>query len=168
MTKQKISTSIENTQIGENGEIIKTERITTKYVEREPDYIKLYIKDILKLSDISNANNSILYAILKRLNYQNEVFLLKHVIDEISFELKLKEITIRKAIAALSEKNILIKKSRGCYLVSPYLFGRGKWEDIRSIRLNLVYDERGRHIYNVKIDREEIINSFENENKEEI
>lgn len=162
---KKISTSITNSQINEDGEVISVEKITTKFVEREPDYVKLYITDILKLSNISKSNNDILLAILKRMNYNNEVFLLSYVKEEIAQELGLKAVTISKALGVLTDKDILIRKARGCYLINPFFFGRGKWEDIRKIRLELSYDEKGRHIYKVEIDRDETINRFENEKK---
>lgn len=160
---KKISTLITNNKVDENGEVISVETITTKFVEREPDYVKLYITDILKLSNISKSNNDILFSILKRMNYNNEVFLLSYVKEEIAGELGLKAVTINKAIGVLTDKDILIRKARGCYLINPFFFGRGKWEDIKKIRLELTYDSRGKHIYKVEIERDELINSFENE-----
>jgi DNA-binding MarR family transcriptional regulator len=160
---KKISTQITNSLIDENGEMVSTEMITTKFIEREPDYVKLYITDILKLSNISKSNNDILLAILKRMNYNNEVFLLSYVKEEIAEELGLKAVTISKALGVLTQKSILIRKARGCYLINPFFFGRGKWEDIKKIRLELSYDSKGKHIYKVEIERDELINSFENE-----
>jgi hypothetical protein len=168
MVQKKISQQVTNNIVNENGEILSTETITTKYVEREPDFVKLYISDILKLSDISKGNNDILLALLKRINYENEVFVMSHVKEEIAKELNLKVVTINKAISILSEKNILLRKARGCYLMNPFFFGRGKWENIKKIRMELEYDTDGKHTFRVNIDKESVISIFENEAKKEV
>jgi hypothetical protein len=168
MVQKKISQQVTNNIVNENGEILSTETITTKYVEREPDFVKLYISDILKLSDISKGNNDILLALLKRINYENEVFVMSHVKEEIAKELNLKVVTINKAISILSEKNILLRKARGCYLMNPFFFGRGKWENIKKIRMELEYDTDGKHTFRVNIDKESVVSIFENEAKKEV
>lgn len=165
---KKISQQVINNFVNENGEVLTSETITTKYVEREPDFVKLYISDILKLSDISKGSNDILLALLKRINYENEVFILSHVKQEIAQELKLKVVTINKAVSVLCEKSILLRKARGCYLMNPYFFGRGKWENIKKIRMELVYDEIGKQTFKVNIDKENIVSAFESEKQEKI
>lgn len=164
----KISQQVVNNFVNENGEVLTSETITTSYVEREPDFVKLYISDILKLSDISKGTNDILLALLKRINYENEVFILSYVKEEIAKELNLKVVTVNKAVSVLSEKGILLRKARGCYLMNPYFFGRGKWENIKKIRMELVYDETGRQTFKVNIDKENVISAFENENQKKI
>lgn len=166
--KKRIIQQVTNNLISESGEVLTTETVTTKFVEREPDFVKIYIRDILKLSDISKGGNDILLSLLKRMNYENEVFILSYVKEDIAKELNLKAVTINKMVGILTEKNILIRKARGCYLINPFFFGRGKWENIKKIRMELEYDFSGKHTYKVNIDREEITNSFENERKEEI
>jgi hypothetical protein len=32
------------------------------------------------------------------------------------------------------------------YLINPFFFGRGKWDDIRKVRLQVIYSEEGRMI----------------------
>ena len=136
----EITTSIKK----EDGSLLEERKITTSFMEREPDYVKLYIKDILRLSDIPNSGNSILYAILKRMTYNNDIALYAPVKREIAMELDLKEVTVSKAIELFTNKSILIRKDRGLYIINPYFFGRGKWEEIRKIRLEIVYSASGR------------------------
>jgi DNA-binding GntR family transcriptional regulator len=93
---------------------------------------------------------------------------MSHVKEEIAKELNLKVVTINKAISILSEKNILLRKARGCYLMNPFFFGRGKWENIKKIRMELEYDTDGKHTFRVNIDKESVVSIFENEAKKEV
>ena len=40
----------------------------------------------------------------------------------------------------LLKNNILIRVDRGLYMADPDLFGRGKWEDIKEIRTEIIYN----------------------------
>lgn len=162
---KSISSEITTRVIDSDGVIDEEKVITTSYINREPDYVKLYIKDILRLSDIPNSGNSILLAILKRMTYNNDIALYAPVKREIAMELDLKEITVSKAIELFTNKSILIRKDRGLYIINPYFFGRGKWEDIRKIRLEIVYSASGRMIMRTEI-QEDYLENFENGKKE--
>lgn len=163
---KSISSEIKTTVVDLDGVVNHEKIITTSFLEREPDYVKLYIKDILRLSDIPNSGNSILLAILKRMTYNNDIALYAPVKREIASELELKEVTVSKAIELFTNKSILIRKDRGLYIINPYFFGRGKWEDIRKIRLEVVYSASGRMIMKTEI-QDNYLENFEN-GKEEI
>lgn len=143
---KSISSEITTLVKKEDGSFLEEKKVTTSFMEREPDYVKLYIKDILRLSDIPNSGNSILFAILKRMTYNNDIALYAPVKREIATELDLKEVTVSKAIELFASKSILIRKDRGLYIINPYFFGRGKWEEIRKIRLEIIYSASGRMI----------------------
>ena len=129
-----------------NGEVIEEVKNQVAYVEREPDYVKLYISDILRLQDIHKSGNDILLAIIKRMTYNNDIALFAPVKREIASDLGIKEITVSKAIELFTNKSILLRKDRGLYLINPFFFGRGKWDDIRKVRLQVIYSEEGRMI----------------------
>lgn len=144
---QEIVSQIVNSDTGEIDQEVKHQ---VSYVEREPDYVKLYISDIIRLTDLPKSSNDILLAILKRMTYNNDIALFAPVKREIAKELELKEITISKAIELFVKKSILLRKDRGLYIINPYFFGRGKWEDIRKIRLQVDYSKNGRMILKTK------------------
>jgi hypothetical protein len=144
---KRISQEITNHAINhETGEITKETKHQISFVEREPDYIKLYISDILRLTDIPKGSNDIMLAMLKRMTYNNDIALFAPVKREIANELGLKEITISKAIELFAKKSIILRKDRGLYIINPYFFGRGKWEDIKKVRLQIEYSKEGRMI----------------------
>jgi hypothetical protein len=144
--KKRISQEITHTKTDLNGEVIEEVKNQVAYVEREPDYVKLYISDILRLQDIPKSGNDILLAIIKRMTYNNDIALFAPVKREIASDLGIKEITVSKAIELFTNKSILLRKDRGLYLINPFFFGRGKWDDIRKVRLQVIYSEEGRMI----------------------
>jgi Firmicute plasmid replication protein (RepL) len=170
MDKKRIIQEITTQKVDDNGVVTSETKTTNQTVEREPDYVKLYVKDVLRLSDIPSSGNSILFAILKRMTYNNDIALFAPVKREIASELNLKEVTISKAIELFTNKSILLRKDRGLYIINPYYFGRGKWEDIRKIRLEILYSETGRMILKAVIneDNKLLIESFENGKQEKI
>jgi hypothetical protein len=62
---------------------------------------------------------------------------------------------IENAISKFSKKNILMRKDTGIYLANPWLFGKGKWENIRQIRLNVIYNLDGSRTIGADIERED-------------
>lgn len=146
MSKKRILQETTQTMTDTDGEVYKEVKSQTIQVEREPDYVKLYISDILRLQDIPKSGNEILLAMLKRMTYNNDIALYAPVKREIANELGVKEVTISKAIELFTERSILLRKDRGLYIINPYFFGRGKWEEIRKIRLQILYTKEGRMI----------------------
>lgn len=160
--KKRISQEIVSQIVnGSTGEVEQEVKHQVSYVEREPDYVKLYINDIFRLTDIPKSSNDIMLSVLKRMTYNNDIALFAPVKREIANELGLKEITISKAIELFVKKSIILRKDRGLYVINPYFFGRGKWEDIKKIRLQIEYSKKGRMIL-----KTEFSNSDKEDDKE--
>jgi len=53
---------------------------------------------------------------------------------------------IEKIIGVYVKRGVLIRKDRGIYLFNPYLFGRGKWQDVNKIRLSISYEPGVREV----------------------
>lgn len=118
----------------------------TYLLDKEPDFVKLYITDIMKLSNLPKSCNSVLMELLKRATYTNEIVVIKSIREEICKTLGIADITLRKAIDEFLDKGILTKKMKGVYVANPFLFARGSWENIRKIRLMVEYNEHGRFL----------------------
>jgi DNA-binding MarR family transcriptional regulator len=110
----------------------------------EPDFIKLYLDDILYYHDIPRSINPILQVFLKNMNYQNKLILNSSLKKHMAEEVKLTVASIDKAISKLVKGNLLIREDIGIFLFNPYLFGRGEWKDIVEIRNNITYNLKGR------------------------
>jgi len=143
----KINQSVETLVIDENGEFISKRANKTLSWGAEPPYIKLYLQDILYLSDIPNKHESVLYELLKRTTYAGEKNGMEVVVNSslkrrIAQELGFKNIgSISNAITDLVKGKVLIRKDVGIYQFNPYLFGKGDWQDIARLRLEINYDE---------------------------
>ncbi len=156
MGVKKVVNETISTVINESGEILgQSESITYNYLEVEPEYVKLYTKDILKLKNIPNASNSVLLAIMRRLGYNNEIGLYAPIKRQIAEELGLSVKKIEQAIQEFAQKDILLRKDRGLYVVNPYYFGKGKWQDIKKLRLTIEYSPAGRSILKTAINEEQ-------------
>ena len=143
---RKLHEKIEQTVNYETGEITEHKLVTSSSFEKEPDYIKLYLDDIMRLSSIPKSGNNLLMALLKRMTYENEIVIVKSIREEMCSFLGIADITFRKSMDVFCEKGILTKKNKNVYLANPDLFGRGTWQDIKSIRLLIEYNSKGRFI----------------------
>ena len=129
----------------QTGEILTTEHNQKTIVEREPDYVKLYIQDIARLKDLPSSASSLITLIIKSMGYNNLFFAFKPIKEIFCDELKMPMNTLNKQIDNLRKANILlpIPNKRGCYLVDPNLFARGAWNDIKQLRLVIDYNQDG-------------------------
>lgn len=146
---------VKTTVIDENGVIKKETEKTESRVEREPDYVKVYLEDLLRITDIPKAGNAILMAIIKRMTWNtNDIVLIAPIKKQIAEELNISLVTVSKAVESFTSKSILLRKDRGLYLVNPYFFGKGNWDDLQEIRLTVAYSKSGRMILKTDFDYE--------------
>jgi hypothetical protein len=141
MTKKKVT--VEETKHiidHETGEMIITENTKIGFVDREPDYVKLYVKDIGMLKGIKKSSNKVLMEIIGQMGYNNLFIAYAPIKRNMCKILDMKMSTINMAIDDLYKSGILLRAERGVYLVDPELFARGKWSDIKKVRLMIEYD----------------------------
>lgn len=144
----KINQSTE-TRIVDNltGEVIKNEVYKKLSWGSEPSFIKLYLNDILYLSDMPTKHSAVLYELLKRSTYASEEDGMQVVVSA-GLKQRIKDIlgfknisSINNAITDLVKGNILYRVGTGLYNFNPYLFGKGEWIDIAKLRLEINYDD---------------------------
>lgn len=148
----------------QTGELAQTEREIR--IPKEPDFIKLYLDDLVMLKDIPQWVSGILYGLLKRMNYQNEIVLNATIKKRIADDLGIVARTIDNALVTFVKKNILSRMGPGVYQANPYLFGKGEWNNIRKIRLQVEYGENGRREIAAELSKTE--NEVEQPSLEEI
>lgn len=143
---KRITRQHSSTVITEDGVVKQVDINQTFLVDKEPDFVKVYLNDIMQLSNLPKSSNKVLMALLAKTNYQNEIILHPLVRKEVCAELSIAEVTFRKAVDQFVETGILTKKASNYYIANPYLFGKGSWENIRKIRLLVEYNEHGRFL----------------------
>jgi hypothetical protein len=128
----------------ESGEV-KNQITTDQFsVEAEPPFVKLYLDDIARLNSLSKSMNATLKAIVKYMNFRNEIILVAHNKRQIAEELGIGFETVEKAIKALKAKGLIMSAERSCYVVDPLLFGKGRWKEIKNLRLTIEYTNSGK------------------------
>ena len=143
----KIKQSIETSVINEQGEIVSKRANKTLSWGSEPAYIKLYLQDVLYLSDMPTKHSAVLYELLKRASYAGDKDGMQVIINaslkrRIAESLNLKNVgSISNVITDLVKGKILYRADVGMYNFNPWLFGKGDWQDIERLRLEINYDD---------------------------
>jgi len=138
MAKEVYRSIIET--VDENGEVKKSEMISTKKINKEPPFIKMYLDDIAGLAQISESPKDTLYYILGYADYENLIYLNYALIKKTAESQGVSEKTIRNNLSNLSKSGILIHTDRGTYMLNPFYFAKGEWKNIEKMRLTIDYD----------------------------
>lgn len=130
----------------EEGNSVQRTDVRVGKWDSEPPYVKLYIQDIMYLSNLSGRLVPLVMALLKRLTFANAenpmcVVLVPMVKQEILKETGWSSVgSLDNALQELVKGNIIKRIGRGVYQMNPHLFGRGDWKDISRIRLEVSYE----------------------------
>ncbi len=141
--ERNVAYSETTTKIGDNGEIIETTNTSRFKAEVEPSYIKLYIEDIAYFYKL-DISSDLMYALLKYVNYEQEIVVNKTIKERIAKELNKSLSYVNNNITKLVKNEVIIRAGTGLYELNTYLFGKGNWKDIlkhrRSLELNVFYN----------------------------
>jgi hypothetical protein len=156
------NTFIQKKNINEFDEVTsEADQITSK-IPTEPDFIKLYLNDVVVLKGIQSGYKDILFHMLKLMKYENYI---------VSISKYDKEVIVKKlglsstqqvdnAITKLKKAGIIMavmnkegKKQRGVYEFNPFLFGKGKWVENYNNRdihkLTVLYKKNQKEVVNI-------------------
>jgi len=146
------SEQVEKVVDHETGEVKSERKKVTYRVANEPDFVKVYLKDLLYLFGLPKYHAGVLYWLMQNCNYSNKDYGLCVVLNaalkkNIMSDLSIKSIgTIDNILSELTKRNVIERVDTGIYRLNPYLFGRGDWRDILEIRLNVRYNIEGKTI----------------------
>ena len=143
MKKKVTSSEVKTTVNIETGEIIEEINTKTFAIEKEPEYVKLYIHDIARLNDLGTGKEKILYEFVRSMGYNNIIPAYMPIKKIMASNLGISVNYINKCIDEFYKKGIFIRLARGVYIADPELFARGKWEDIKNLRLVIDYKANG-------------------------
>jgi hypothetical protein len=142
--KKKVSRSEVTTEVDrDTGEIGREVKTDTFLIDREPDFVKLYVQDIAKLNDVVGQENNVLLEFIRYMGYNNIIPAYKPIKQMIARKLNVSLHTVEKSIKKFKKKGLFISVSRGIYMADPELFGKGKWSDIKNLRLVIEYKPDG-------------------------
>lgn len=107
------------------------------------------------MSDMPKHYTNLVYALLKRVSYAGDddgmcVTLVprtkKAICKELGWE---KTSSLDNALQRLLKGKIIYRVDRGVFRMNPYLFGKGEWQDISRIRMEITYDSDGKTFMSV-------------------
>lgn len=151
--------SVFNEETGELHRELKEFNSTTINTDAEPSFVKLYFEDIQRLNDLPKSTSAVMYELLQLMNYENIITLSPYVRQSIANKLNTTTTYINKSICKFIDSGLFHRLGTNTYFVNPNIFGKGKWADIKSMRLTITYDEKGRI---VKCDRQNHSEEFLN------
>ena len=129
------------TKINEVGEIIETEKEQIINFQKTDDFIMTFTKDLGYLKNLSKGEIVVFFGLLQIVNNNNEIILNSGIKKRISenFDIKLESINV--LLSQLVKKNMIIKtEEMGVYFLNVFLFGKGKWTDIKKMRMLIEWD----------------------------
>lgn len=129
-----------------SGEVLTSETNTIINFPKEPAYVKMYLEDVTKISNLPKWVSGILYELLKYMDFNNRVILNAGIKREIAITQRTTVQVINNTLTKFINSGLLQRKDTGVYLVNPHYFGKGSWPQIHKIRMTLTYDERGRNV----------------------
>jgi hypothetical protein len=135
--------SIESVTDLNTGEITVIKSHTQSVLEKEPDYVKLYVADIMKLNNLPRNSGAVMNCLLRSMSYNNIIPAYAPIKRVICKELNIGMDSLNKAIDSLFKAGMLIRIERGVYMADPNLFGKGEWKNIKNLRLIIDYKEDG-------------------------
>ena len=133
-----------------SGEVVRSTENIVKGYTSEPLYIKLYLHDILYLSDLPKTHDKILLSLLKKSTWANSEYGMVVTLSAGMKRIMATELgfnnarTINNALSDFVKAEILKRLEVGVYQLNPYLFGRGEWQDIENLRMTIHYNLQGR------------------------
>ena len=155
--KKKTENVIKDTQtvINTSGEILNVEQHLSIPVGDEPPYYKVYLQDLSNVLGLAPAEHLVWEVLCSNMSFNNIVVLIKPIKDMLVETTGKKYETIRAAIKSLVAKGLLMRQARAVYMVNPKYAARGKWQDIKALRMTIDYNAQGRNI-----DVKKITNKF--------
>ena len=107
----------------------------------EPPFVKLYLDCLSKFKGLQLSLNPILMAMLDNSKWSNpneesgmRLYLNKALKEEIANRCGVGLKRVEQAITEFVKKGIMVRVAAGTYDFNPFLFGKGKWENIYNIR----------------------------------
>jgi len=150
--KRKLYESVNTVFDSETGEIKEKKTNITHFVNGEPEFVKLYVRDILYLVGLPKRSITVLFWLMKHMTYADDELGLCVVLNATFKKMMCSELgfqriqTIDNCLSELAKFKVVERIGRGMYRLNPHLFGKGNWFNIKEIRMLVKYDLEGKSI----------------------
>lgn len=154
----RIKTSSVETVLGQFGEMVSQRTNATLSWGEEPAYIKMYLQDIMYFHDIPKKFAALTACLLRRMCYAGEeegmcVVLVPRTKKAICKEMGWERLSsLDNALQKLVAGKIIYRVDRGVYKLNPYLFGKGEWQDVARLRMEIDYSDIQGRTFKVNVE----------------
>ena len=113
----------------------------------ESEHVKIYPPAIAPINSLTPSQRRVLYSFLLQASLAKDgmrIVVTAGVKRMMCLELGIKNPqTIANALSKMVKAGILIRIETGIYMLNPFLFGKGEWRDIASLRHSVDYIFKG-------------------------
>lgn len=113
----------------------------------EPEHVKIYAPAIAPINALTPSQRRVLYSLLRQASLAKDgmrVVITAGAKRMMCQELDIKNPqTISNTLSRMVKAGILIRIETGVYMLNPFLFGKGRWRDIASLRHSVDYIFKG-------------------------
>lgn len=109
-------------------------------------FVKMYVDDTMSMMGFFGKHAKLMNALLKRIDWDNKLILVKHTKESIAEECEMKLSYLEKCLSELKQKDIINTLGRSIYMVNPTYFGKGDFDDIKELRVVYTYNKNGKTI----------------------
>lgn len=128
---------------GQTGEIIEQHELEHRKFKSVPitedKFVKIYYDTFLALLDYNHSSLSHFLIVLgKYMSYSNDgqvVCLYKGVKEEIAKSLGVSMVRVNQMINDCIKLNLIMRKDRGIYAVSPFVIAKGDWRETKALQI---------------------------------
>ncbi len=139
-TTQKLSQKTEITVVDQDGQILRheVERVFKAKKDTEPAYVKLYLENITKVTDLKRGSIDVLIKLIELVEYNtNKVVLTPTHRKIIAKSLSIEMGSLSNSLTDLKKSGILQDVDKGIFLLNPNILAKGEWSKIKHIRTSI-------------------------------
>ena len=118
--------------------------IETGEIRYEPDFVKLYIKDLCKIKGLSGIQNEMFKFMLRNMNHENLVSYGATSKKLFLNENGIKSTTFNNNISGLIDSKLIERVSKGEFRVNKKYAVKVDWTKVQEIKWETTYSETGK------------------------
>ena len=116
----------------------------TGEIAQEPDFIKLYVKDICLLKGLTGTQYRIFNFMIDNMNWDNEVSYATKTKERFLKDHDLLNQSFNNNISRLIQSGLIERMGRGEFLVNKKYAVKSEWSKVQKIRVVTEYTKKGR------------------------
>jgi hypothetical protein len=107
---------------------------------KSQQFMKVFSRDIAVLNDVSSGAYKLLFGLFRYVDRDNSIIVNIDRKEKLHDLIGIKPTSQAMYLTELVKKKILNRKRAGVYVLNPHIFGRLDWNNIKQLRIEIVYD----------------------------